>query len=95
MSDKVAPPPEGITEITLTDLKRFGVGPHNALYFDGKRVETRQRVRVAGLERVLAVAVSIAAVVGGLGAMASGLKDGSEFLCGQGVHWLRCAIHEK
>jgi homospermidine synthase len=68
-------------------MDRLGINDRNELFWDGQRVEVRRRLVLTRVQQAVALAVSAAAVAGGLGAAASGAKDGAEFLCARGRGW--------
>lgn len=82
--------PSEVRPISADDLNRLGIDSSNRLYWDGRVVEVRRRLVLSRLQQSVALAVSAAAVLGGLGAAASGVKDGAEFLCARG-HTHLCA----
>jgi hypothetical protein len=59
----VAPPPgwpDSIRPISIDGVSLFGIDPtSNKLYWDGREIVVRDRVRLASLERILAVFVAI------------------------------------
>jgi len=59
----MTPPPEwpdGVRPISIEGVSLFGINPEtNKLYWDGKEVVVRDRVRLGNLERILAVFVAI------------------------------------
>jgi hypothetical protein len=61
----VAPPPgwpDNVRPISIDGVTLFGIDPAtNKLYWDGKEIVIRDRVRLASLERILAVFVAIGA----------------------------------
>lgn len=83
--------PRDVSPITVGDLKRLGIDGGNALYWDGKRVEVRTKLRLTRAQQVLALVVSMFAILGGLGGFLSGVQNLSLFLCARGVHVLGCA----
>ncbi len=77
-------PPSDVRPISWQELGRLGIDSHNRLHWDGRMVEVRRRLVLTRFQQAVALAVSAAAILGGLGAAASGVKDGAEFLCGRG-----------
>ena len=75
-----------VKAIGIDDLDRLGVGPDRMLYWDGKPVEIRKTVHLSRLQTIGAFAVGAFAILGGIGAFATGLKDGSEYACDR--HWI-------
>ena len=52
--------PDGVRPISIEGVSLFGINPEtNKLYWDGKEVVVRDRVRLGNLERILAVFVAI------------------------------------
>jgi hypothetical protein len=74
----------------VDDLNKLGINAQNELFWDGKRVEIRQRLRLSNTQKLAAALVTVFALLGGLGGFLSGLNDGSQFLCARGVHLLGC-----
>jgi hypothetical protein len=74
--------PEGVGPITWNNLGRPGVGRDNQLYWDGKPVEIRRRLKLSRIQIAGAFVVGLAAIVGGLG---TGLNEGFDFGCK--LHW--------
>ena len=94
MTDALPPPgwPPEVRPITVEQMARLGIGDAPELFWDGRRVEVRRRLVRTGLQQTVARVVSAAAVAGagvagGVGAAASGTKDGAEFLCVRQFHW--------
>jgi len=85
--------PQGVERITANDLNRLGINSENQLFWDGRRIEIRRRLDLTRLEKTVAAVVTVAAVLGGVGAFLSGLNDGSAYLCERGVHLLGCPLH--
>ena len=82
--------PPGVTPIGVEDLDRLGLNPSNQLFWDGKRIEVRNRFDLTRLQKTFAIIVSVFAVLGGLGGFVTGFNNASAFLCARGVHWLSC-----
>jgi hypothetical protein len=78
--------PVGVTPISFANIGRLGVGKDGRLYWDGKPVETGQRLSLTWWQTILAIAASIAVIIGSLGAIAQGLDAGHNFGCK--MHWL-------
>jgi hypothetical protein len=59
----VTPPPEwpaGVRPISIDGVSLFGINPEtNKLYWDGREIVVRDRVRLGSLERILAVFVAL------------------------------------
>jgi hypothetical protein len=79
--------PGFVTPIGVEDLNRLGMDSENNLYWDGRRVETRQRLSLTWWQNLGAFLVSAGAILGGVGAAVTGAKDGSEMLCQRGHPW--------
>jgi hypothetical protein len=84
------PWPHDIRPIGVEDLGRLGLNADNQLFWDGKRIEVRQEFTLTRLQKVLAVIVSIFAVLGGLGSFVTGFNNASVFFCSRGHDWLSC-----
>ena len=84
--------PAGVTPIGVEDLDRLGLNEQNQLFWDGRRVEIRNRLDLTRLQRALAIIVSICAVLGALGGFVTGLNNASIFLCARDIHWLSCPV---
>jgi len=85
--------PQGVERIVVNDLDRLGINSENQLFWDGRRIEIRRRLDLTRVEKTVAWIVTLAAVLGGIGAFLSGLNDGSVYLCERGVHFLGCPGH--
>lgn len=89
-----APPPNrwpaDVTPIGIEDLDKLGLNPTNQLFWNGKRIEVRNRLDLTGIEKTLAIVVSVFAVLGGIGGFVTGLNNASIFLCARDVHWVSC-----
>lgn len=84
--------PADVTPIGVEDLDRLGLDEHNQLFWDGKRVEVRNRLDLSRLQKLFAVVVSFFAVLGALGGFVSGINNASVFLCARDIHWLSCPV---
>ncbi len=82
--------PADVTPIGVEDLDRLGLDGRNQLFWDGKRVEVRNRLDLTWLQKLLAVVVSFFAVLGALGGFVTGFNNASVFLCARDIHWLSC-----
>jgi hypothetical protein len=82
--------PPDVTPISVEELDRLGVNARNQLYWDGKRIEVRNHIDLTRLQKVLAVIVSICAVLGAIGGFMTGFNNASVFLCARGIQWLTC-----
>ncbi len=76
--------------IGVEDLGRLGLNPQHQLFWDGKQIEVQNRLDLTRLQKVLAVIVSIFAVLGGLGGFVTGLNNAATFLCSRDINWLTC-----
>jgi hypothetical protein len=79
-----------VTPIGVEDLDRLGLNERNQLFWDGRRVEIRNRLDLTGLQRALAIIVSLCAILGALGGFITGFNNASIFLCARNIHWLSC-----
>jgi len=88
------PPPHGwprdVTPIAIEDLGRLGINSDNLLFWDGRRIEVRNRLDLSRVQKLVAGIVSVFAILGALGGFVTGLNNASIFLCGRGVQWLGC-----
>jgi hypothetical protein len=84
------PWPDGVHPIGIEDLERIGINADNELFWDGRRIEIRRPLILTWPQKLLAIVVTVFAVLGGLGALVSGVKDGAEYLCAREIHWLSC-----
>ena len=82
--------PNGVQPIHIEDLERLGINAENELFWDDKRIEIRRPLILTWSQKLLAIIVTVFAVLGGFGALVSGVKDGAEFLCARDIHWLSC-----
>jgi hypothetical protein len=82
--------PNGVTPIGVEDLDRLGLNAQNQLFWDGKRVEIRNRLDLTWMEKTIAIIVSICAILGALGGFVTGFNNASVFLCARDIHWLSC-----
>ena len=76
--------------ISIEDLERIGINADNELFWDGKRVEIRRPLILTWPQKFAAFMVTVFAVLGGFGALVSGVKDGAEYLCARVLDWLGC-----
>jgi hypothetical protein len=84
--------PEDVQSISADDLERLGIDSRDQLFWDGRRVEIRRRLDLTGLQKLVAVLVTVFAVLGGIGGVLSGFTDAAGFLCARGVHVLSCPL---
>jgi hypothetical protein len=82
--------PEGVTPISVEELGKLGLNEKNQLFWDGRRIEIRNRLDLTRLQKTFAIVVSVFAVLGALGGFLTGLNNASVFLCARGTHWLTC-----
>ena len=82
--------PTGVAPIGLEDLGKLGINSANELFWNGKSIEVRKRIDLTRLQKLLAVIVSVCAILGGLGGFITGLNNASVFLCARGIQWLGC-----
>lgn len=87
---QIPEPTDGVHPIGIEDLQRIGINAANELFWDGKRIEIRRPLILSLPQKILAAVVSLCAILGGLGALMSGVKDGAEYLCPRNIHWLGC-----
>ncbi len=90
MTDRPPAWPDQVSPIGLEDLGRLGLNPENQLFWDGKRIEVRQALTLTRMQKVLAVIVSVCAIMGSLGGFVTGYNNATVFLCARGHDWLSC-----
>jgi len=73
-------------------LKKLGIDEHNQLYWNGQEVEIKKRLDLSRFQNIIAVTATAAAVLGGIGAFASGYRDFAGFLCDRGNNYLSCPL---
>jgi hypothetical protein len=73
-----ARPPE-VQAISWRNIERLGVGQDGDLYWDGRAVVTRSRLDFGRLQKIGAVLVALAVILGGLGAFMAGIDAKYEF----------------
>jgi hypothetical protein len=84
--------PPDVTPISVEELGKLGLNPRNQLFWDGKRIEIRNRIDLTRLQKILAVIVSVFAVLGAVGGFVTGFNNASIFLCTRGIQWLSCPL---
>nr|WP_294527746.1 hypothetical protein [uncultured Rhodopila sp.] len=84
--------PPGVTPIGIEDLEKLGLNGRNQLFWDGKRIEVRNRLDLTRIQKTFAVIVSVFAVLGAMGGFVTGLNNASIFLCARDIHWLSCPL---
>ena len=79
-----APPewPHNVKQISMGGISLLGIDDQNQLYWDGKPVEIKRRLKLSWLQFFAAAIVGLATVVGGIG---TGLSEGFDFGCK--MHW--------
>ena len=82
--------PNGVHPIALEDLDRLGINSDNQLFWDGNRVEIRRALTLTTLQKLLAVIVSVFAILGGIGGFVTGYNNATVFLCARSHNWLSC-----
>ena len=82
--------PPDVTPIGIEDLDKLGLNPRNQLFWNGKRIEVRNRLDLTRLQKTFAVIVSAFAILGAIGGFLTGLNNASIFLCAREIHWLTC-----
>jgi hypothetical protein len=73
--------PAGVVPIPVESLDRLGLNADNELFWDGRRVEVRQRFSLSPVQRLGAVIVVAASVAGGIGGLAQGVTATIDFGC--------------
>ncbi len=84
--------PKGVTPIGIEDLGRLGLNAQHQLFWNGERIEVRNRLDLTTLEKTLAIIVSVFAILGGIGGFVTGLNNASNFLCARDIHWVTCPV---
>nr|WP_294505636.1 hypothetical protein [uncultured Rhodopila sp.] len=84
--------PPGVTPIGTEDLEKLELNGRNQLFWDGKRIEVRNRLDLTRIQKTFAVIVSVFAVLGAMGGFVTGLNNASIFLCARDIHWLSCPV---
>ncbi len=88
--------PAGIKPLdTLEDLQRFGIDGANRLYWNSRPVEIRRTLDLSPAQKIGAVIVAAGAVLGGLGAAATGVKDAADFLCTRHLAPQACPVPDR
>jgi hypothetical protein len=82
--------PPGVTPISVEELDKLGLNEKNQLFWDGKRIEVRNRLDLTRLQKMFAIIVSVFAVLGAIGGFVTGINNASVFLCARSIHWLSC-----
>jgi hypothetical protein len=82
--------PPDVHPIAVEDFERLGINAANELFWDGRRIEIRRPLILTWPQKIAAGIVTVFAILGGLGALVSGVKDGAEFLCARDIQWLSC-----
>ena len=67
--------PQNVRAISLKGLTLFGLDEEHRLYWDGNRVEVRNRLSLTLWQRVGAVIIAGSTFVGALAAVASAIAD--------------------
>jgi hypothetical protein len=73
--------PEGVREINVENLASLGINDSGELFWNGRRIEVRRRLRLSWWQNAGAAAVVIATVLGGLGGFAQGAVAVVDFGC--------------
>jgi len=91
-----APPPpswpDGVAPIRVADLKKIGIDQNRQLYWDGQKIEIRRRLDLTRPQKIVALIVTAAAILGGLGGFLSGLADTDALFCAHGNHFAICRL---
>lgn len=83
--------PAHVRQISLEGLGLLGIDGEQRLYWDGKRIEVRQRLTLSWWQKLGAVLVVVATVTGGLGSCAQGVVEVVKFGCQRGWWHHGCA----
>jgi len=84
--------PNDVEEIRIGDLARLGIDKNRQLYWDGEKIELRRRLDLTKPQKIAAILVTAAAVLGGIGGFMSGLADTDSLYCAHGGHFLVCRL---
>ena len=76
--------------VGIEDLDRLGINVEDQLFWDGRRIEVRQRLTLSRAQRVLGTLAVGCAILGGLGGAITGFNNATVFLCARGHDWLSC-----
>jgi hypothetical protein len=79
-----------VEPIGVEDLGRLGINADHELFWDGRRIEVRRSLVLTGLQKTVAAVVTVAAILGGLGSLASGLNNAAIFACARGISFFHC-----
>ena len=67
--------PSGVRPISLDGLDRLCVGNDGSIYWDGKQIEVRRSVELTWWQRIGAITVAGAAIIGASAACVSAYAD--------------------
>src|SRR5262245_22571730 len=73
--------PKGVRPIGIDEVDGIGVDANGDLYWHGKRVETRTRVKLTPLQMTYGVIIAVATMVGAGGALAQGWAAYNDWAC--------------
>lgn len=80
--------PVGVEPLSIEEFDKLGLNARNELFWDGKRLVTRNRIYLTWPQAGLAILAAIASFA----TIATGLNNASVFLCGRNLHWLGCPV---
>jgi len=84
--------PKGVEEIRIGDLAHLGIDQNRQLYWDGQKIEIHRRLDLTRPQQIIALIVTAAAILGGLGGFLSGLADTDALFCAHGNHYAVCRL---
>jgi hypothetical protein len=84
--------PDGVVPIRVADLKKIGIDKNRQLFWDGQKIEIRRRLDLTRPQKLIALIVTAAAILGGLGGFLSGLADTDTLFCTHNNHYAICRL---
>jgi hypothetical protein len=78
--------PADVHPIGLEELDHLGINAKNELFWDGRRIVTRNKFYLTWPQILLAYLAAVAS----LATIATGLNNASVFLCARNLYWLGC-----
>ena len=82
--------PSEVEPIGIEDLSRLGIDRSDQIYWDGRRIEIRKAIVLTGVQKVIALIVTVVGVLAGLATIATGFNNASIFLCARHISVLTC-----
>jgi hypothetical protein len=78
----------------VDDLRRLGIDGKDQLFWDGRRIEIRRPLVLTRFQKFITGIVTVCAVLGALGGLATGFNNASVFLCARKIQWLTCPVQQ-